>query len=81
MLLPPVECACRGRAGSLPGRRKPLTVQPPNEVAPLGEAKAVESGVSAMSQHLADLVAIHTGRPDSARELGTKQRQEWPLAM
>lgn len=81
MLLHPVERACRGRADSLPGRRKPLTVRPPNDVVPLLEAKSVMSGVSSMSQHLADLVAIHTGRPDLARELGTKQPQELPLAM
>jgi hypothetical protein len=81
MLRHPGERAGQGGAGSSPGRREPLTVRPANDVVPLPEAKSVDSGVSSMSQHLADLVAIHTGRPDSARGLGTKQRQELPLAM
>jgi len=40
--------------------------------------------VSSISQYLADLVTIHAGRPDLARELGKTKPQEQvvlPLAM
>lgn len=63
------------------GARKAYTVRPPIEVVPLLEDKFLQSGVSSMAQYLADLVAIHAGRPDLARELGKTDREVLPLAM
>jgi len=66
------------------GERKQFSVRPPIEVVPTLEALWRESGVSSISQYLADLVTIHAGRPDLARELGKTKPQEQvvlPLAM
>lgn len=63
------------------GHRKAYTVRPPIEVAPLLEEKLAESGVSSMAQYLADLLSIHAGRPDLARELGKVNREVVQLAM
>lgn len=71
------------------GERTYYPVRPPIQVAPLLQEMVRDSGVSSISQYLADLVAIHVGRPDLARELGKKheldglglERGVLPLAM
>ena len=42
-------------------------------------AKAAAAGLP-VSQYLADLLALHVGRPDLVRELGNRE-EELPLAM
>jgi hypothetical protein len=63
------------------GDRKAYTVRPPLDVVPLLDAKFQESGVSSMAQYMADLLALHVGRPDLVRELGKEGREVLPLAM
>jgi len=75
----------RGKVSAMPahakGDRKAYTVRPPIEVAPLLEEKFAQSGVSSMAQYMADLLAIHAGRPDLVRELGKVDKEVLPLAM
>ena len=63
------------------GARKAYTVRPPIEVAPLIEEKFAQSGVSSIGQYMADLLALHVGRPDLVRELGKVDKEVLPLAM
>ena len=63
------------------GERKAYTVRPPIEAVPLLEEKFAQSGVSSMAQYMADLLAIHAGRPDLVRELGKVDKEVLTLAM
>jgi hypothetical protein len=45
------------------------------EVRRLAEAQGMS-----MSQYVADVMALHVGRPDLVLELGRKQQEELPLA-
>ena len=62
------------------GDRKAYTVRPPREVVPLLDEKFAQSGVSSMAQYLADVLALHAGRPDLVRELD-RDKGVLPLAM
>ncbi|SLH35471.1 toxin-antitoxin system [Mycobacteroides abscessus] len=61
------------------GDRLAHTIRPPREVSDALRAEAAARGLS-LSQYVADLLAIHIGRPDLARGLG-KENEGLPLAM
>lgn len=65
------------------GERRLLSVRPPAEVVTVIEKMWRESGVSSVSQYVADIMALHAGRPDLVRELGKVGTVEGvlPLAM
>lgn len=52
----------------------------PEDVYALIAARAQAAGVSSPSQYIADVLSIHVGRPDQARELG-QGAEGLPLAM
>ena len=49
--------------------------RPEPEVRERLKQKVAESGVSSLSQYVADLLAIHVGMPELARELGQEVLQ------
>ncbi|CAJ1589649.1 toxin-antitoxin system [Mycobacterium sp. SMC-18] len=61
------------------GDRLAHTIRPPREVSDALRAEAVAHGLS-LSQYVADLLAIHIGRPDLARDLG-RSDEGLPLAI
>ncbi len=61
------------------GDRLAHTIRPPREVSDALRAEAVAHGLS-LSQYVADLLAIHVGRPDLARDLG-RSDEGLPLAI
>ncbi|OWM02721.1 hypothetical protein B7435_14110 [Mycolicibacterium peregrinum] len=61
------------------GDRLAHTIRPPREVSDALRAEAVAHGLS-LSQYVADLLAIHIGRPDLARDLG-RSGEGLPLAI
>lgn len=61
------------------GDRLAHTIRPPRAVSDALRAEADLHGLS-LSQYVADLLAIHIGRPDLARDLG-REHEGLPLAM
>lgn len=61
------------------GDRLAHTIRPPRMVSDALRAEAAARGLS-LSQYVADLLAIHVGRPDLARDLG-RADEGLPLAM
>lgn len=59
------------------GDRLAHTIRPPREVSDALRAEAAAHGLS-LSQYVADLLALHVGRPDLVREMTA---EELPLAM
>jgi len=57
------------------GHRPGQTIRPEPEVRERLKQKVAESGVSSLSQYVADLLAIHVGMPELARELGQEVLQ------
>lgn len=55
------------------------TIRPPRAVSDALRSEADSRGLS-LSQYLSDLLAIHVGRPDLARDLG-HEAEGLPLAM
>lgn len=62
------------------GDRLAHTIRPPREVSDALRDEAASHGLS-LSQYVADLLAIHVGRPDLARDLGRPEEGRLPLAM
>lgn len=62
------------------GDRAAHTFRPDIEVSELLKAKVAAARVSSLSQYVADLLAIHVGRPDLARELNSHE-EVLPLAI
>lgn len=60
------------------GQRKKPSIRMPEELIDILERGRFESGVSSFSQYVSDVLAVHVGRPDLAREL-TKPQEELPL--
>lgn len=56
------------------GDRVLLQTRPHPEVARLVEARQRNSGVSSLSQYIADVLALHAGRPELAIELATGEQ-------
>lgn len=61
------------------GDRLAHTIRPPRAVSDALRAEAASHGLS-LSQYVADLLAIHVGLPDLARDLG-RSDEGLPLAM
>lgn len=61
------------------GDRLAHTIRPPRAVSDALRAEAASHGMS-LSQYVADLLAIHIGRPDLARDIG-RAEEGLPLAM
>lgn len=61
------------------GDRLAHTIRPPRAVSDALRAEAAEAGLS-LYQYVADLLAVHVGRPDLARDLGHAE-EGLPLAM
>ncbi|OBB14671.1 hypothetical protein A5731_13005 [Mycolicibacterium conceptionense] len=57
------------------GERRPVLVRPVDEVFAELEKLRQEAGVKSMSQYIADLLAMHVGRPELARELNQEVLQ------
>lgn len=55
------------------GHRKAPTVRLPEELIEILQKGRAETGTSSFSQYVADVLAIHVGRPDLARELNNPQ--------
>lgn len=62
------------------GDRLAHTIRPPRAVSDALRDEAASHGLS-LSQYVADLLAIHVGRPDLARDLGRPEEGRLPLAM
>ncbi|GJJ21948.1 toxin-antitoxin system [Mycolicibacterium goodii] len=57
------------------GERRPVLVRPVDAVYSELEKLRQEAGVRSMSQYIADLLAMHVGRPELARELNQEVLQ------
>lgn len=55
------------------GDRVLLQTRAHPEVAQLVEARQRDAGVSSLSQYIADVLALHTGRPELSVELGSSE--------
>ncbi len=75
----PTSGLLNGMPAQHKGDRLAHTIRPPREVSDALRAEATSQGLS-LSQYVADLMAIHVGRPDLARALGQVD-EGLPLAM
>ncbi|MBP2527493.1 MULTISPECIES: hypothetical protein, partial [Rhodococcus] len=55
------------------GSRRAPTIRLPEEVIEKLQQGRMEAGTSSFSQYVSDVLAIHVGRPDLARELNNSQ--------
>lgn len=70
-----VELARKGivMAPQSKGSRRAPTIRLPEEVIEKLQQGRMEAGTSSFSQYVSDVLAIHVGRPDLARELNNPQ--------
>lgn len=63
------------------GPRRQVISRMPDSVYELIAVRAADAGSVSVSQYIADVMAIHVGRPDEVRSLGRRQPEVLPLAM
>ncbi|CAN7700765.1 hypothetical protein [Mycolicibacterium frederiksbergense] len=81
----PLDQKPAARSGALPSRGPLLQTRPHVEVWSAIHRLTQQAGVRSIRQYVADVLAIHVGRPDLVVDLGQKQElpieEELPLAI